>query len=176
MGGVVLEDHADGVPYFGAQDGPENSGMLPLWRARFQSRERIVGVFTVDGFTIDGSDAMRTLFDIDVGITRELHAHHFVDAAGSVVPFHLVGGDVVGADLAGSCSGLCPATRCDRENQNCQANCGLAQAVDEMAHVLLLCVREFCVQEADNTNTEWIPVAGQTEKNRALLTDSARNT
>ena len=80
MGGVVLEDHADGVAHFGAQDRPENSGMLPLRRARLQLGEGLVGVFAIDGLAIDGADAMRTLFGEDFGIALELHAHHLVHA------------------------------------------------------------------------------------------------
>ena len=72
--------------------------MFPFGSARLEPGEGRVRVFAVESFAIDGADAMRPSLGEDFGISLELHAHHFVEAAGSVVPLELVGGDVVGAN------------------------------------------------------------------------------
>jgi len=59
------------------------------------------GIFTVESLAIDSTDAVRSAFGEDLRVTVEFHAHHFVDAAGSVVPVDFVGGNVVSADLPG---------------------------------------------------------------------------
>ena len=60
----------------------------------------LICVLAIDGLAIHRPDAMRTFFGEHFRISIKLHAHHLVDAAGSVVPVHFIGGDVVGADLA----------------------------------------------------------------------------
>jgi hypothetical protein len=58
----------------------------------------ILGVFAIESFAIDGANAMRPSFSEYFGVPLELHAHHFVNATGSAVPFDFVGGDIVGAN------------------------------------------------------------------------------
>src|ERR1035441_7024058 len=98
MRGVVLEDNTDRVVDFGAQNGTENAGVFPFGSARLELGEGRVGVFAVENLAVDGADAMRPSFGEDFRISLELLPIHFVEAAGSVVPLELVGGDVVGAN------------------------------------------------------------------------------
>jgi hypothetical protein len=70
-----------------------------VFKTRLELGEGRVHVFAVEGLAIYGADAMRPSFGKYFGVPLELHAHHFVDAAGGVVPLDLVGRDVVGADL-----------------------------------------------------------------------------
>src|ERR1700690_436271 len=96
---VVLEDDTDRVAAFGAQNGTENASVFPLGSARLELGEGRIGVFAIKSFAIDGADAMWPSLGKYFGVPLELHAHHFVDAAGGVVPLDFVGRDIVGADL-----------------------------------------------------------------------------
>src|ERR1700722_15624856 len=97
--GIVLEDHANGVADLGPQNRTENSGGLPLCRTRFKASKGFVRIFAIQRLAIDTANAMRAALDKDFRVAIKLHAHHFVDAAGGVVPFDLVRSYVVGADL-----------------------------------------------------------------------------
>src|ERR1019366_1294528 len=96
---VVLEDHPDGVTDFRSQNGTENAGVFPFGSARLELGEGRIGVFAVESLAVDGADAMRPSFSKYFGVPLELHAHHFVDASGGIVPLDFVSGDVVGANF-----------------------------------------------------------------------------
>src|SRR5579864_3796567 len=99
--GVVLENDLDCVADFGAKDWSKDAGVLPLRRANFEMSEGFIRVLAVNGLAVDGSDPVWPSFGKNRRVSLELHAHHLVNAAGSVVPVHFIGGNVVGADLAG---------------------------------------------------------------------------
>ena len=60
--------------------------------------ERLIGIFALDCFAIDGADTMRAAFGEEGRVAIEFHAHHFIYAAGRIVPVDFVSGDVVDAD------------------------------------------------------------------------------
>ena len=61
--------------------------------------EGFVGIFAIQRFAIDTPNAMRAALDKDFRVAIKLHAHHFVDAAGGIVPVHLVRGNVIRANF-----------------------------------------------------------------------------
>src|ERR1700722_2383871 len=97
--GIVLEDHANGITDLGPQNRTDNSGGLPLCRPWFKAAKGLVGIFAVQRLAIDTPNAMRAALDKDFRVAIKLHAHHFVDAAGGVVPFDPVPSYVGGAGL-----------------------------------------------------------------------------
>ena len=89
MRGVVLEDDLDGVADFGAQDGTEDAGGLPLCRPGLKVGKGFVGIFVIQRFAIDTPNAMRAALDKDFRVALELHAHHLVNATRGVTPSSL---------------------------------------------------------------------------------------
>src|SRR5581483_3236681 len=97
--GIVLEDYANRIADLGPQNRTENSGGLPLHRPWFKVGKGFVGIFAILRLAIDTPNAMRAALNKDFRVAVKLHAHHFVDTAGGIVPVHLVGGNVIRANF-----------------------------------------------------------------------------
>src|SRR5271169_2311609 len=105
FGSVVPEGDTDGFPDFSPQHGSENSQVLPLRSAGLEFGEGSVGVLAINRFSVNLADTVRTGLHESRPVAGEFHAHHFVDAVGSIVPLDFVGSHVVGANVC-TMSGL----------------------------------------------------------------------
>src|ERR1700761_8705848 len=95
---VVPEDDADGIPYLCPDQRPQDAEMLPLLGARLQLLEGGVRVLAVDRFVIDhvpGSLARLVLRSLPMGNAGNIATLR------SVIPVHLIGGNVIRPHHAG---------------------------------------------------------------------------
>src|SRR5437773_2343591 len=71
--------------------------MLPLRGALLEGTEASVSVFVIDRLPIDAADLVLAVFNVHLRILVEGHAHHLVNAHGSVVPLNFIYSDVIRA-------------------------------------------------------------------------------
>src|SRR5271168_3781061 len=99
-GGVVPKYDVQSVANLGVQDRPKNSEILRFGTAGLELRKSCVGVLAVNRLPVHLPDAVCAPLHESCSIAIEFHAHHFVDAIGSVVPIDFVGSNIVSADFA----------------------------------------------------------------------------
>ncbi len=119
---IVLEEDLDGISDFCVQRRAKQSEVLPLGRALFESGERAVGVFVINGLVIDVADLVLARFEIHFRVLVGRHAHHLVHAHGGVVPVDFIDGDVVSAGFTFS-AGQSGGKREGGENTHHRENC-----------------------------------------------------
>ena len=94
---MVLEHHVDGVAHFGMDDRPQNAARGIFDRHR--CGKSIVGVPDKADLVVNMADPPWPFAHKHQIVFAEFFSHHQVAAFGGIVPLHLFGGDVIGAQL-----------------------------------------------------------------------------
>src|SRR5215469_14426879 len=100
-GQIVLEDNVDRVSHLGPEQRAQIAEMLPFFRARFELSESRVGVFTVEGLLHHLTDLVRPHRNPKPLRVAKGLAGDLIDATRRIVPYHLIGLDVIGSRLSG---------------------------------------------------------------------------
>ena len=90
----------DRVTDFGMDRGPEDTEVLPARICRGPGREGVIGVGTIEGFSIDVADPVRSRLGEDLGGFAEWLPGDEILAGGRVVPIDLLGGNEILPRLA----------------------------------------------------------------------------